>query len=99
MTAYDDLNRLDDVSFTDMDAQSIERRIIDNYQNHIFDTDGYDLKHLAKDDIKSPSGNLYKYKLNGISDYMIVNALSQNDADERFKKAHHPVVDIVIVSY
>lgn len=32
MTAYDELNRLDDVSFTDMDAQSIERRIIDNYQ-------------------------------------------------------------------
>lgn len=32
MTAYDELNRLDDVSFTDMDAQSIERRIIDDYQ-------------------------------------------------------------------
>ena len=41
---------------------------------------------------------LYKYKLNGISDYMIVNALSQNDADERFKIAHS-IVDSVTVSY
>lgn len=40
----------------------------------------------------------YKYKLNGQSDYMIVNALSQNDADEKFKIAH-PVVDSVTVSY
>lgn len=41
---------------------------------------------------------LYKYKLNGQSDYMIVNALSQNEADEKFKIAH-PVVDSVTVSY
>lgn len=41
---------------------------------------------------------LYKYKLNGISDYMVLNALSQADADERFKKAH-PNVDSVTVSY
>lgn len=32
MTTYDGLNRLDDISFTDTDAQSIERRIIDDYQ-------------------------------------------------------------------
>lgn len=41
---------------------------------------------------------LYKYKLNGHSDYMVVNALSQSDADERFRTAH-PVVDSVTVSY
>lgn len=40
----------------------------------------------------------YKYKLNGLSDYMIVNALSQEEADQKFKKAH-PVVDSVTVSY
>ena len=32
MTAYDELRRLDDVNFTDTDAQLIERRIIDDYQ-------------------------------------------------------------------
>lgn len=41
---------------------------------------------------------LYKYKLNGHSDYMIVNALSQSEADEHFRIAH-PVVDSVTVSY
>ena len=40
----------------------------------------------------------YKYKLNGLSDYMIVNALSQEEADQKFKNAH-PVVDSVTVSY
>ncbi|WP_392563230.1 plasmid replication protein, CyRepA1 family (plasmid) [Orbus sturtevantii] len=39
---------------------------------------------------------IYKYKLNGISDYMVVNSLSQDAADKIFKKAH-PFVDSLSV--
>lgn len=41
---------------------------------------------------------LYKYKLNNHSDYMIVNAFSQNEADEKFRIAH-PKVDSFSVSH
>ena len=41
---------------------------------------------------------LYKYKYNGNSDYMVVNARSQIEADEKFKIAH-PVIDSYTVTH